>query len=34
LAGELQILSYYEQQKVNSLSHIQATTTSSRAVSA
>ncbi|MEI8321662.1 MAG: redox-sensing transcriptional repressor Rex [Actinomycetes bacterium] len=34
LAGELQILSYYEQQKANSLSHIQATTTSSRAVSA
>ena len=34
LAGELQILSYYEQQKVNSLSHIQATTTSSRVVSA
>ena len=34
LAGELQILSYYEQQKVNSLSHIQGTTTSSRAVSA
>jgi redox-sensing transcriptional repressor len=34
LAGELQILSYYEQQKVNSLSHIQTTTTSSRAVSA